>query len=160
MSRGRQRFLDESGHLDGTFVRLVGFDVDDSVDCNFGHLKDPSFTHFLNSGAVANHAGKTWELSFGYNHDETGVLELWTVRDIKVREEILDEHAVDCELWCWSRPMTTVFTLHHFTPGVLASIRFSRRRRLTLSSTSKGVEVVTDHVLPLLQLREDHHGED
>ena len=62
--------------------------------------------------------------------------------------------------------MTTVFTF--FTPGVLASIEFSRRRRLTLLNTSKRSEgdntiVITqrqDHVLPLLQLREDHHGED
>ena len=48
-------------------------DVCDSLDCNIGHLKDSSFALFLNPGAVANHAGKTWEPAVGYNYDEAGV---------------------------------------------------------------------------------------
>ena len=35
-----------------------------------------------------NHAGKSRELSVGYNHDGTRVLDMWTVRDIKAREEM------------------------------------------------------------------------
>ena len=59
-----------TAHLSRLFV---GVDGDDSVDCNIGHPKDPSFTLFLNQSTVSNHPGKTRELSVGYNHDNTRV---------------------------------------------------------------------------------------
>ena len=71
-----------------------------------------------------------------------------------------------CQLWCSSRSMATVFTFGHIIPRVSASIsstrvEFSRRRRLTSLSASKGADggntiAITqrhDRVLPLLQLR-------
>ena len=35
------------------------------------------------------HAGKSRELSVGYNLDGRRVLDMWTVRDMKAREETL-----------------------------------------------------------------------
>jgi hypothetical protein len=88
---------------DGTLVRfrseqeimLAGWDIDDAVNYGIGHFRDPSSIYFLNPGTAMNHADKTREPSVKYVHDEEGVLELWTVKDVKAGEEMFNQYHKD-----------------------------------------------------------------
>jgi len=94
---------------DGTLVRFpnkesivaAGWDIDDAVNYGIGHHKDPSSIFFLNPGTAMNHADKTREPSIKYNHDEEGVLELWTVKDVKAGEEMFNDYSVDFGPCAW-----------------------------------------------------------
>merc|ERR1711937_623956 len=88
---------------EGTLVRFrsadelkaAGWDVDDAVNYGIGHFADPSSIYFLNPGTAMNHADKTREPSVKYVHDTEGVLELWTVKDVKAGEELFNEYHKD-----------------------------------------------------------------
>lgn len=87
---------------DGTLLRFSkeefmanGWDIDDAVNYGIGHHQDKSSIYFLNPGTTMNHADKTREPAVKYVHDEEGVIELWTVRDIKAGEEMLNEYHKD-----------------------------------------------------------------
>jgi len=88
---------------DGTLVRFrseqelksAGWDIDDAVNYGIGHFADPSAIYFLNPGTAMNHADRTREPSVKYVHDEEGVLELWTVKDVNAGEEMFNEYHKD-----------------------------------------------------------------
>jgi len=88
---------------DGTLLRfqsekelkVAGWDIDDAVNYGIGHFADPSSIYFLNPGTAMNHADKTREQSVKYVHDEEGVLELWTVKDVKAGEEMFNQYHKD-----------------------------------------------------------------
>lgn len=93
---------------DGTLMRFSkeelmasGWDLDDAVNYGIGHHKDASSIYFLNPGTQCNHADRTRTPSVKYVHDEEGVLELWTTRDIKAGEENFNEYHKDFAQCQW-----------------------------------------------------------
>ena len=82
--------------------RARWLDIDDAVTHGIGHQKDPSsvFFSFLNPGTAMNPGDHTREPSRKCN-DEEGVLVLWTVKDIRVGEEMFNEYADDFRSRAW-----------------------------------------------------------
>jgi len=88
---------------DGSLIRVgslealkaTGWDLADSVNYGIGHLKDPSAIYYLNPGTATNHADPTREAAIKYSHDEKGVYEIWTIKDIKAGEEMLCDYPTD-----------------------------------------------------------------
>jgi len=76
-------------------LRAARWDIDEAVNYGIGHFADPSCIYFLNPGTAMNHADRTREPSVKYVHDEQGVLELWTVKDVKAGEELFNEYHKD-----------------------------------------------------------------
>lgn len=76
-------------------LEATGWDLDECVHYGIGHHKDPSSVFFLNPGTAMNHSDRTRETAIKYVHDEKGVLELWTVKDIQAGEEMFNDYGAD-----------------------------------------------------------------
>merc|ERR1719171_1381022 len=94
---------------DGTLLRIgnaeelkaTGWDTDELVSYGIGHHKDPSAIFFLNPGTAMNHADSTRGASVRYNHEEDGVLTLWTTRPVKAGEEMFNDYGLDFGPCAW-----------------------------------------------------------
>ena len=76
-------------------LKATGWDVDETVHYGIGHKNDSDAIFFLNPGTACNHADPTRTASVGYNHEEVGALEIWTLQDVAEGEEMFNIYTKD-----------------------------------------------------------------
>lgn len=94
---------------EGSLIRIgseeefhaTGWDADEAVNYGIGHHMDPSAIFFLRPGTAVNHADPSREASVEYRHCEPGVLEIWTIKDIKAGEEMYCDYEKDYAPCAW-----------------------------------------------------------
>ena len=71
------------------------WDINQMNDYGIGHKLDTEAIFFLNPGTMMNHADPSRKASVIYKFLEKGVIELWTIREIKKGEEIFNNYGYD-----------------------------------------------------------------
>ena len=89
------RFSSEAG------LKEAGWDIDDAVNYGIAHKNEPNKVFFLNPGTACNHADPSREVSIAYNMSTPGIMEIWTVRDVKAGEEMLCDYSEDYKECPW-----------------------------------------------------------
>jgi len=88
------RFADEAE------LRATGWDIDDAVNYGIGHASDRAGIFYLDPGTACNHADRTRKASVQYNMSKKGMMEIWTIRDVKAGEEMFIDYGIsftDCD---------------------------------------------------------------
>jgi len=81
-------------------LRATGWDIDDAVNYGIGHASDRSAIFYLDPGTACNHADRTRKASVQYNMTQKGMMEIWTIRDVKAGEEMFIDYGIsfsDCD---------------------------------------------------------------
>merc|ERR1711907_279180 len=78
-----------------------GWDLDDACNYGIGHKACAHDICYLNPGTAMNHADITRKPSFRYAFPERGVIEIWTIRDVKEGEEIFNDYGADFGYVAW-----------------------------------------------------------
>jgi len=81
-------------------LRATGWDIDDAVNYGIGHASDRAAIFYLDPGTACNHADRTRKASVQYNMTKKGMMEIWTVRDVKAGEEMFIDYGIsfsDCD---------------------------------------------------------------
>lgn len=81
-------------------LRATGWDMDEAVNYGIGHKIDRRAIFFLDPGTACNHADRTRQASVKYNMNRKGMMEIWTIRDVKAGEEMFIDYGdnfVDCD---------------------------------------------------------------
>ena len=65
----------------------VGWDITEVVNYGIAHKTDTGI-FFLNPGTACNHADPSREASVAYDMSTKGVMEIWTMKDVKAGEEM------------------------------------------------------------------------
>jgi len=93
---------------DGSFFRFAseeelrscGWEVDEAVHYGISLNGDPDVTYFSNPGIPCNHADPSRKPSVEYKLVRPGLMEVWTISDIKAGDEILTDYTkcfTECE---------------------------------------------------------------
>jgi hypothetical protein len=92
---------------DGSFVRFAneeefhstGWEVDEAVHYGISLKADPDALYFSNPGIPCNHADPSREPSVEYRLVKPGLMEVWTISEIKAGDEIFTDYT-KCFLEC------------------------------------------------------------